>query len=325
MKNLRKLREACNYTQEELAKMLDTTQQTVARWEAGKAEPNLAALRDMAVIFGTSVDDLMGVNPFSKSVATTIFASLDGGYGHFWGHLGVQLPGPSSTRWYPISAEVADLASRCLAGAGEDHPWLMIPTLNNRLLWLNVDFVKSISLRGDSASQDPDDWELGWDGEGGYPLEVYRALAHSVIGGAEEASERFRQAVEDVIKEERLTPELIMARVVVTTIHFNDGTSKHVLPDERNLWSLVAEMEVEPPKILDLSNEEEDVDMYVPSASLAMVDAPLCLVLDAARSQRAEYEAEEAKSTDTRLKSIDPATTRRSRSVESGSGKRRAT
>ena len=296
MKNLRKLREACNYTQEQLANMLDTTQQTVARWETGKAEPSLAALRDLAVIFGTRVDALMGVNPFSQSVATTLFRSLDGGQGHFWGHLGVQLPGAGPTRWYPVSVEAANLATRYVTGASlPDLGWPVIPTLNNHLLMLNIDRVKGISLRRDDADPDPDDWELGWDGEGRYPLEVYRALAYSVIGGEIEASERFRQTVEDVIKQERLTPELIMERVVMTTVHLSDGTSKRIFPDKGNLLSLTVELESQVPRAFDLSNDKEGVGVFIPSTSIALVDAPLCLVLDADRWQREEYEAQEAR------------------------------
>jgi hypothetical protein len=51
--------------------MLKTTQQTIARCEAGKAEPNLSALQDLAMIFGTSVDDLLGKNPLSDKIAST--------------------------------------------------------------------------------------------------------------------------------------------------------------------------------------------------------------------------------------------------------------
>jgi DNA-binding XRE family transcriptional regulator len=49
MKNLKVARERWGLTQVELAERLNTTQQTVAHREAGKAEPNLATLRDLAM------------------------------------------------------------------------------------------------------------------------------------------------------------------------------------------------------------------------------------------------------------------------------------
>jgi transcriptional regulator with XRE-family HTH domain len=66
MKRLKELRQSLGLTQEALAKALQTTQQTIARWETDKAEPNLSALRDLAMIFGTSVDDVVGSNRISK-------------------------------------------------------------------------------------------------------------------------------------------------------------------------------------------------------------------------------------------------------------------
>ena len=59
MKKLKQLRESMNVTQQELAKALNTTQQTIARWESDKSQPDIAALKDLAVFFQTSVDDLL--------------------------------------------------------------------------------------------------------------------------------------------------------------------------------------------------------------------------------------------------------------------------
>jgi len=73
VKRLKELRQSLGLTQEALAKALQTTQQTIARWETGKAEPNLSSLRDLAMIFGTSVDDVVGSNPISKRVTTNTY------------------------------------------------------------------------------------------------------------------------------------------------------------------------------------------------------------------------------------------------------------
>ena len=57
---LKELRTEANYTQQQLAEMLGVNQQTVARWENNKTEPSIAQLKDLAMIFDTSVDAVLG-------------------------------------------------------------------------------------------------------------------------------------------------------------------------------------------------------------------------------------------------------------------------
>jgi DNA-binding XRE family transcriptional regulator len=59
MKKLAQLRKRFGMTQECLAELLKTTQQTVAKWESGTAEPDIATLRDLALIFGRSIDAIL--------------------------------------------------------------------------------------------------------------------------------------------------------------------------------------------------------------------------------------------------------------------------
>ena len=124
MNKFKEFRQARGYTQEKVAEMLRTTQQTVARWESGRAEPSLAALRDLAVIFSTSVDDLLGRNPFSDAAVTNSYFSLDDGDEHFWGHFGVLLAGEKYTRWYPITLKQANQVDVAISRISPDEPWL---------------------------------------------------------------------------------------------------------------------------------------------------------------------------------------------------------
>jgi 5-methylcytosine-specific restriction protein A len=61
MTNIKKLREDRGVSQQQVADELGTTQQTVARWEAGKVDPPIAALVRLATFFETTVDDVLGV------------------------------------------------------------------------------------------------------------------------------------------------------------------------------------------------------------------------------------------------------------------------
>jgi transcriptional regulator with XRE-family HTH domain len=121
-KPLKALRQNYNYTQHQLAEMLKTTQQTIARWESGKAEPSIAALRDLAMIFGTSIDDILGKNPFSGKISSVHLdyfkkeAISDG----FWGHLGLLIPGQKQTKWFPVTSNTATHISGSLNDREDD-------------------------------------------------------------------------------------------------------------------------------------------------------------------------------------------------------------
>lgn len=56
---LREYRKKNGYTQKALAEKLDTFQQNIAKWESGQSTPDLYILAKIAVLFKTSLDDLV--------------------------------------------------------------------------------------------------------------------------------------------------------------------------------------------------------------------------------------------------------------------------
>ena len=60
-KQIKKLRTEKGVTQEELAKYLNITFQSVSKWETESASPDTALLPKIAVFFGVSIDDLFSV------------------------------------------------------------------------------------------------------------------------------------------------------------------------------------------------------------------------------------------------------------------------
>lgn len=54
-------RNALKISQSKLAEMIGMSQQAVAKWETGKAEPDSATLKKLALIFGITVDTLLGI------------------------------------------------------------------------------------------------------------------------------------------------------------------------------------------------------------------------------------------------------------------------
>lgn len=60
--NLRRLRQAKGYTQEQLAQRLNTSPQSVSRWETGATLPDILLLPTLAELYCVTVDDLFRPN-----------------------------------------------------------------------------------------------------------------------------------------------------------------------------------------------------------------------------------------------------------------------
>lgn len=298
MKRLKELRVEANYTQERLAEMLRTTQQTIARWESGKAKPSIAALRDLAVIYGTSVDDLLGDNPLSSSkavVSNALFTYGDSDRERFWGHLGVRFPSQPKSTWYPITLAETEKLDSFFANVDADNPWVAVRTLNNRFLLLNALAVPRLVLLDDRADQPHDDWDLPWDGYAGFPQEVYKALSNwftdSVHEDSEEYSETFVKTIENTIEENQLDEDVIMERVDSTVVIRRDGVVERLLSD--GLWDLVSMTETDDiPAIFHLRADYGEIDLYFPSNGICAIDMPLHTVIEEASRKQTDGDDE---------------------------------
>lgn len=58
-KNIKKIRTAKNLTQDDIAKNLFVTRQTVSSWESGRTQPDIETLCKLSEIFGVPVEDLI--------------------------------------------------------------------------------------------------------------------------------------------------------------------------------------------------------------------------------------------------------------------------
>ncbi len=71
--NIKRLREEKGITQSELAEKLSVTPQSVSRWEKGLAYPDIEKLPQLAILFGVSIDSLMGtIEPRLYSISREI-------------------------------------------------------------------------------------------------------------------------------------------------------------------------------------------------------------------------------------------------------------
>ena len=61
--NLVQMRKILQMTQEDIADKVGVTRQSVAKWEAGESVPDLDKCKQLADIFGVSLDDLANYEP----------------------------------------------------------------------------------------------------------------------------------------------------------------------------------------------------------------------------------------------------------------------
>ena len=57
--NLKDTRKQCGFTQKPVATMLNVVESCYANWEQGRTEPNIDMLRQLGIIFNTSLDELI--------------------------------------------------------------------------------------------------------------------------------------------------------------------------------------------------------------------------------------------------------------------------
>ena len=286
--NLKRLRQDARLTQTVLAKMLGTTQQTIARWEAGRSNPSISVLKDIAMAFGCRVDDLLEFSEHRKPQSTRLYSItevLDG----YWGLLGVHLDGGHHTSWFPITQNEYARIGRRLHSSYKDGDWMSVTTLTYRILFINSRNVTSIQLVHDAADP-PEDWDppVAWVSRHpllGYyewvPLEVYNGL-ESWLNSYDNpeswevnTSKELRESIEHFIEENGLDEESIEHLLHNTDVYLNDGDrlSYHTIPE--NLESLTFLEEIgASEKFIELS-EDGCGERYFAEDKIAMIDVPL--------------------------------------------------
>jgi transcriptional regulator with XRE-family HTH domain len=281
LKALKELREASGKTQAQMAAMLSTTQQTYARWEGGKASPPISALQQLASVFSTTVDHLLGraTPKASNTHHHTIAQDVD----EFWGHLGLLMPGTSQTRWYPIVAREASEIRRKLAGGYNVDDWIIAYTLNNRVLIFAPKKMQRVWLLDDLCDSPEGDWH--WNGPlkdcEGIPIQIYKAMDDWLHGKQEfetNNSKAVREEALNMIEEAGFAdcPDKLRAYLRDTTIHLTDGGEISYQVEQTDLSLLHTELEGDTDiEIVTISLSEGSGESYYPTHMLRLIDMPL--------------------------------------------------
>lgn len=59
MRGIHKFRIAKGYSQTELSKLLNVSQNTISQWESGARKPDIITLKKLAYILGCTTDELL--------------------------------------------------------------------------------------------------------------------------------------------------------------------------------------------------------------------------------------------------------------------------
>ena len=281
MSILTKLRESRGLSCADLAEKIEVSPEELEEWEESSKRITKSGLSSLAYFFGLSSEELKdAIEGRLGSITTSqyhIFRENDLEDG-WWGHFGVRLNGQDSSKWFPITLGVANRVSHELANTSSRERWLVVETLNNRILVFKPISVSRLWLLDEAADPPGDDWEVPWDGYSGKAGEFYKALEEYYwveLGAFEEkeVSPIVREDIEAFTDSHDLDIDDVGRLVVETQIYNVDGTELSYNVDESRLVELVDSIELEDSiVILDLSNH--NCEMYIPADAVCLIDMP---------------------------------------------------
>lgn len=250
MNKIRQLREAKKLTQTDLAEKLNTTQQTIQRWESGKTNISSDSLKELVIILDCSVDELLGIAEYSRTRYSTWFLSesekksrqkLIGNYGGVY----LKMQKIPQIKDYPID----DIAAQLIDGyfpeidrGSLDFNWIYFETMDNKIVFVNLRALKSVKIYTDHYEAAP---------PFSHP-EVYRFItdwdadklkdeATAVdIAQSNNISEDFADQVIGVINNYEKIEQEEWCRISFDTVrvYWMDGEKESFILDKRLWWTI---------------------------------------------------------------------------------------
>lgn len=284
----RQLRTLLRIKKEDIAAAIEISVDRLEEIEAGAPMTN-AELRDLAVYLGTSTSCIMSNNVFYPQTTTLsdFISEIDddgAALSGYWGHLGVMPSGSTEYSWYPITRYEADKLGHSLKGKKA-----VVPCMNNKLLYLNLEKIKSIVLLDEAC--DPPEY-YNWDysvGEGEIPLVVYEVLEdydpdnlESDEKSATEYSPKLQKSLNQLIEEKKCTEDQIFKMTSGIKIRYADGSAFENLIEldyESDLIDAVSDLYMMP----DVANVDKYVsftdwngaETFINTDEVAVIEMPL--------------------------------------------------
>ena len=280
MEKLKILRKSCNYTQKDLADIVGVKSKDISDWESNKSQPELKTLRDLAVIFGTSVLDILS----NDTVSTTHWQpwQKEKIIDSFWGHIGILLCNSNNIKWYPITSATAQRIQESLCYDQDIHDQLLsVDTLNNHFLIINTKSIKKISLLDDSSDA-PENWEIPWDGYQGLGAEEYYNLIAEYFWDEEyfyeNTSEKLQLVIKDLIEENNFTDENVDEITHNINIYFSDNTSESIsIEYDSKFVDIIMDIELGVSSRFRCFEDLNGEKHFISEENIGLIDIPLYL------------------------------------------------
>lgn len=281
MSILKRLREESNLSLEELASSLKVPVKEIKAWEKNSTQISKSSLSSFANHFGLSSEDILDAEDNNSSLLPTnhyhLFSNriTDG----FWGHLGIQLKNHKYSKWFPITIGARNQVSDFLLNL-EDDDWLIVETLNNRVLAFRPAVISKLSLLDDGQDQPENDWKINHDEYSGFSGEFYKGLeAHYlskmniVLDENEEVSELVKNETDLYTDKYDLNEDEVKKLVTDSHIYDLTGNISSQEVDDPDLVEIIRNIELEdPPSIYKLSTD--DIDLFIPRDNISLLDMP---------------------------------------------------
>lgn len=233
---IRFIRNVMRISDKRISEVTGIPMERLQKIESGD-EGTLAELRDIALCLSTGVRMLQGNNFFEAQFAEPeIILELlrkeeDEDIHGFWGHVGILLNGRDEYLFFPITEDTSILILKTL-----ENERMVIPCMNNKVLYLNMQNVKEIILNNFEC--DPPRF-VNWDcdvEEGDVPFVVYEALEDYFCEGEaciEEGilSEQFMRYLDGLIEKNHWSEDNILSIISYGMIYYSDGMMRGLSAD----------------------------------------------------------------------------------------------
>ena len=282
---LKEFRNSKGITQKELGDTLQINQQTVARWENGKTEPSLQQLRDLAMVFGTSVDAILGREKPKSNVQRAFHDTKENLHeDYFYGYIGFSLKDEVITRWYPIGEKVANRFYNLDVSYGKDIGWACFETYNNRYVGVNLKNISCVTLNDDDDDEPYGDWEITYK-EDMLPEEMYRAFSDNLYSRSDNSlSEKLLNVMKDYMKKNNLGEDDISELIHDSYLFSNSKLlfNHPIFIDKKYLPELFWNLEddsFDDTEFIKIGNGNGS-DYFLKKSNLSIVDSPRLNTLD---------------------------------------------
>jgi transcriptional regulator with XRE-family HTH domain len=227
---LKQLREERKLSCARLAEKINTTEENIRLWEEGKASIPNSALKDLAIVLSCSLDEILGLKKEGHTGDYYIFArEREKRSGRkvigYYGGVKLKIEGFTEIKDYSIDEEAKQSIFYCFQYDynNEDESchllrqWVIIETLNNYILFINLKYLKSAYLYDHGAEEAPEF----------YHPEIYKILSDWKWGDEVDSESEIQDIAEVFDISETL------AKIIKSIVKELEGNKENYNPCEK--------------------------------------------------------------------------------------------